>query len=302
VNAKNRRLAMAVVSAAVWRGEAMPVDDAVLAAAVSEAKRNQVQGLLARAYPRQLSGLLRSVEAATAEFRHNLTVVTSRLRNAGVRPILIKADVGGDYVYTNFDLVVGEQWNVAHGALADWHVATSGHPLEPDKVLLHPASGPAAHLHRTVSWFGIPVIPADRLAARAVMSPGGWLQPAPAEQLRIWLAHGVFQNFAFDLSELLAIRPLLQPDVVAEAGDEARREGWRAAFGEALRTVRRAVGRLDDGDDVLFPVPLPASASIAVACEHVRHLVRTGQSAAARREAILRGPLAMVKRCRLALA
>jgi hypothetical protein len=302
VNAKNRRLATDVITATVWRGEAILVDDAVLADAASEAERNQVQGLLARAYPRQLSGLLRSVEAATAEFRDNLAAATARLREAGVRPVLIKADVGSDYVYTNFDLVVGEQWDAAHGALTDWYVTTSGHPLEPDKMLLHPPSGPAAHLHRTVSWFGIPVVPADRLAARASPYPGGWLQPAPADQLRIWLAHGVFQNLAFDLSELLAIRPLLQPDVVAEADEEAQREGWRAAFGVALRTVRHAVGRLDDGEGSPFPVPLPASASVAVAREHVRHLVRTGQSAAASREVVLRAPLAMVKRCRLAFA
>lgn len=302
MNAKSRRLAMAVVAATVWRGEAVPVDDVVLAAAVSEAERNQVQGLLARAYPQRLSGLLPSVEAATAQFRHNLTAATARLRDAGVRPVLIKTDLEGDYVYTNFDLVVGEQWDAAHRALAGWYVGTSGHPLEPDKVLLHPPSGPAAHLHRTVSWFGIPVIPADRLAARASVSPDGWLHPAPADQLRIWLAHGVFQNLAFDLSELLAIRPLLQAQVVAEAGEEAQREGWRAAFSEALRTVRQAVGRLNDGDQGRFPVPLPTSASIAVTREHVRHLLRTGQSAAARREVVLRGPLAMVKRCRLALA
>jgi hypothetical protein len=301
VNAKKRR-AVAVVTATVWRGETLAVDDAVLAAAIQEAERNQVQGLLARAYPQRLSGLLRSVEAATARFQYNLTEATARLRDAGIRPVLIKADPEGDYVYTNFDLVVGERWDAARRALAGWYVRTSGHPLEPDKVLLHPAAGPAAHLHRVVSWFGVPVVPADRLAARASESPAGWLRPNPADRLRIWLAHGVFQNLAFDLSELLAIRSHLELETLAEAGEEAEREGWRQAFGEALRTARHAVARLDDGYDGRLPVPLPWSASIAVTREHVRHLARTGQAAAARREAVLRGPLAMVKRCRLALA
>ncbi len=302
MDTKERRLGTAVLTVTVWRGEVIPVDDAGLAAALREADRNQVQGLLARAYPQRLPGLVRAVDVATAQFRDNLAAVTARLRDAGVLPVLIKADPEGDYLYTNFDLVVGDQWDAARRALAGWYVRSSGHPLEPDKVLLHPPSGPAAHLHRLVSWFGIPVVPAARLAARASSSPEGWLQPADADQLRIWLAHAVFQNLAVDLSELLAIRPLLVPDVVTEARHEARREGWQRAFDETLRTVDRAVARLDRGQDLPLPVPLRTSASIAVAREHVGHLRRTGQVAAARREAVLRGPLAVVKRCRLALA
>ncbi|SCL24174.1 hypothetical protein GA0070624_2871 [Micromonospora rhizosphaerae] len=295
-------MATAAVTAAVWRGEGGRIGDDLLALALREAERNQVQGLLARACPDRLSGLLRSVEEATGQFRYNLAVATARLRDAGVRPVLIKADPDGDYVYTNFDLVVGDQWEAARDALAGWYVRTSAHSLEPDKLLLHPARGPAAHLHRTVSWFGIPVVAADRLVADAGEAAAGWLVPSPDDQLRIWLAHAVFQNLAFDLSELMAIRSLLRPETVAEAEEEAQREGWRGAFTAALRTARQAIRRLDDGDPLPLPVPLPASASIAVAREHVRHLARTGQGAAARREVVLRGPLTMVKRCRLALA
>jgi hypothetical protein len=302
VNVTKRRSATTVVAASVWRGEVPQVDDADLTAALQEAERNQVQGVLARRYPERLADLLRSVEAATTEFRANLADATVRLRNAGIQPVLIKADPEGDYVYTNFDLVVGEQWDAARRALSGWYVRTSGHPLEPDKLLLHPASGPAAHLHQVVSWFGVPVVPADRLATRASMSTRGWLTPDPADELRIWLAHAVFQNLALDLSELLAIRPLLRPEIVAEAEEEAQREGWRRAFLAALRTARDAVACLDDGRHVSLPVPLGPSASVAVAREHVGHLLRTGHVAAARREAALRGPLAVVKRCRLALA
>jgi hypothetical protein len=302
VDAKERRLGAAVLTAIVWHGQVIPIDDAGLAVALREAERNQVQGLLARAYPQRLPGLVQAVDAATAQFRHNLAAVTACLRDAGVPPVLIKADPEGDYLYTNFDLVVGDRWEVARQALSGWYVRSSGHPLEPDKVLLHPPVGPAAHLHRLVSWFGIPVVPAERLAARASVSSGGWLRPAAADQLRIWLAHAVFQNLALDLSELLAIRSLLVPDVVADAREEARREGWQRAFDNALRTVDQAVTRLDGGRDCPLPVPLRTSASIAVAREHVGHLLRTRQVAAARREMVLRGPLAVVKRCRLAFA
>jgi hypothetical protein len=302
VKTEQRRLATTFLAAAVWHGAPMPADETIMAAAVREAARNQVQGLLARSYPEQLSRLLSDVERATAQFHDNLVAAAARLRDVAVLPILIKAEPEGCYVYPNFDLVVGDQFDTAYEALAGWYVRTSRHRLEPDKVLLHPPSGPAAHLHRAVSWFGVPVVPAARLAARAVATPNGWLRPTPADDLRIWLAHAVFQNLAFDLSELLAIRAFLRSEVVADAEAEAEREGWRRAFSDALFTARHAVARLDDGDHVPLPVPLRASASIAVAREHVRHLLKTRQGAAAGREVILRGPLAMVKRCRLALA
>jgi hypothetical protein len=300
--ADRRRIGTAVLAAAVWRDEASPVADDELAAALHEAQRNQVSGLLARAYPARLAEVHSAVAVATGWFRANLTEVTARLARAGIVPVLIKADPEGDYVYTNFDLVVGDRWAAARRALAGWYVRTSGHPLEPDKVLLHPRAGPAAHLHRQVSWFGVPVISAATLAARATPTPGGWYQPAEPDQLRIWLAHAVFQNLALDLSELLAIRGLLRPDVLAEADAQAHREGWRRAYRDALRTARTAIAGLDDGTVPRLPVPLRAATSIAAAREHVPYLLGTGQTSAAGREAALRGPLAVVKRCRLAFA
>ncbi len=136
MDTKERRLGTAVLTVMVWRGEVIPVDDAGLAAALREADRNQVQGLLARAYPQRLPGLVRAVDVATAQFRDNLAAVTARLRDAGVLPVLIKADPEGDYLYTNFDLVVGDQsctgWS--RGSAFRWcppHGWLRAHPRHP---------------------------------------------------------------------------------------------------------------------------------------------------------------------------
>ena len=296
------RLASRVLVDAVWHGNRVPVDDDVLAVALRVARRNQVQGLLARSYPGELQDVLASVKTATALFRRNLAEATLRLRNAGIRPVLIKADPDGDYVYTNFDLVVGDQFERAVRVLAGWFTRTSRHRLEPDKVLLHPAEGPAAHLHTDVSWFGIPVVRGGPLAERADETVDGWLVPEPADELRIWLAHAAFQNLALDLSELIALRRLARPDIVDRARAEAEREGWRGAFDEILRIAQDAITTLDHGDAPRLPVPLTTATSLAILREHSRHLLRTGRSATAARELALRPPLAVVKRMRLSVS
>jgi hypothetical protein len=299
---QQHQLGSAVVVDAVWHGNTTSLDNEALCAALCLAERNHVQGLLARAYPARLAGLLARVEATTAQFHSNLEEVTRRLCSAGVRPILIKADHVDYYVYTNFDLVVGEQLATARRALAGWYSQASVHPLEPDKVLLHPPVGPAAHIHRTVSWFGIPIIRADRLASHASETGGGWLKPSRSDELRIWLAHAAFQNLAFDLSELLALRDLISPEVVAEARVDAQQEGWRRAFDETLHVAWDTITSLDARHRVRLPVPLSPSTSLAVLRQHVRHLFETGQASAAVREVVLRAPLAAVKRFRLGLA
>jgi hypothetical protein len=292
----------AVLVEAVWHGNRVPVDDDVLAAALQLARRNQVQGPLARSYPAELQEVLASVQTATALFRRNLTEATLRLRNAGIRPVLIKADPDGDYVYTNFDLVVGEQFERAVRVLAGWFTRTSRHPLEPDKVLLHPPEGPAAHLHTDVSWFGVPVVRGGPLAGSAHETAGGWLVPEASDELRIWLAHAAFQNLALDLSELIALRGLTQPDLVQHARAEAGREGWRRAFDEILRLAQDAITALDHGETPRLPVPLTTATSVAILREHSRHLLRTGHSSTAAREVALRPPLAVVKRLRLGMS
>ncbi|WP_149182503.1 lipopolysaccharide biosynthesis protein [Streptomyces sp. TRM49041] len=286
---------------AVWRGDVRSAGDAELRGALAAARRNQVEGLLARAYPRQLARTLAEVDTRNERFRHNLDEVTDLLRAAGIPAVLIKADATGDHTYTNFDLVVPDgRWHAAGEVLADWSAHRSVYWLERStKVLVHPPIGPAAHLHASVSWFGVPVVPTDGLFARAVPSPGHtWLVPGPADRLRIWLSHGLFQNLSLDLSELLAIRPLLRPAVVIEAGREAAREGWATGGRLALSTALDTIGRLDRGEPVELPVPLPLKTSLRVAAEHSRHLLRQGRTGTAAREAALRLPLVVAKRRR----
>jgi hypothetical protein len=289
--------------AVAWTGGPAPAaDDAILAAAVTLARRNQVEGRLAGAYPDRLAGELARVREATGAFERNLVAATRLLRAAGVTPVLIKADPAEAYVYTNFDLVVGDDgWPAALAALAPWGVRTSAYWLERDKLLVHPADGPAAHLHRSVAWFGIPVVPTDRLRERVrPAAGGGWRVPDAVAALRITCAHAVFQNLAFDLSELRGLRgPLADGDLVAAARAEAAAEGWRHGFEAAVATATTAIRRLDQGRPVPLPVPLGGLAGLAAGAEHAAHLAARGRLLLAGRELALRGPLAMAKRRRL---
>ncbi|MBX9426964.1 lipopolysaccharide biosynthesis protein [Streptomyces lateritius] len=293
---------------AVWRGRLRPARDEELLAALAEARRNQVEGRLARAYPRQLAATLTEVELATGLFRRNLVESTDRLRAAGIPTVLIKADLAGDYVYGNFDLVVPPgRLRAAQAALDGWYAHRTTYWLERStKVLLEPPSGPAAHLHGSVSWFGVPVVPTERLfdrAERPASTDGrgdgcAWLTPCPSDRLRIWLAHALFQNLSLDLSELLALRPLLRPEVLAEARDEAAREGWCTGGRQALAAATEAMARLDRGESVPLPLPLPVRTSLRAGAEHSGHLLVEGRVRAATREASLRIPLVMTKRLR----
>ncbi|MFD3532435.1 lipopolysaccharide biosynthesis protein [Streptomyces sp. NPDC058664] len=305
---------VALLVDAVWRGRVRPAGDEELLGALAVARRNQVEGRLARAYPGQLAATLAEVENATGLFRRNLVESTGRLRAAGIPTVLIKADLAGDYVYGNFDLVVPPgRLRAAQAALDGWYAHRTTYWLErSSKVLLEPLTGPAAHLHGSVSWFGVPIVPTERLFARAgtpACPEGGtdghdhghgyaWLTPCPADRLRIWLAHALFQNLSLDLSELLALRSLLHPDVLTEARDEAVGEGWCTGGRQVLATAVEAMARLDRGESVPLPLPLPVRTSLRAGAEHSGHLLREGRVRTATREASLRVPLVVTKRLR----
>jgi hypothetical protein len=292
----------ALLADAVWRGNARPASGTELQNALMAARRNQVEGKLARAYPLQLASTLDEVSSANQLFLRNVGQVADRLRAAGIPAVLIKADLSGDYVYANFDLVVREQqWDSARAALCGWYVHRSSYWLERStKVLLEPPAGPAAHLHKAVSWFGIPVVPTERLLERAAPDgPGALLVPCPAEQLRIWLAHGLFQNLTLDMSELFSLRDLIAPEVTAEAQREAAREGWPAAFSQALAAAAHTIDQLDSGIPVRLPAPLPFKASLQVAAEHTAYLLRQRRARTAFRDAALRLPLVAAKKRRM---
>ncbi|MBN0048230.1 lipopolysaccharide biosynthesis protein [Streptomyces actuosus] len=283
---------------AVWRRDVRPAGDDELRDALRVARACRTEALLARAYPRQLAATVTEVEARDAVFRSTAREATQRLLTAGVPSVLIKADGPGEHLGGDFDVVVPDgQWAVAERALSGWCVRRERYWLErSSKVLLWPASGPAAHLHASVGWFGVPVMPNARLFARARAVQGDpWLEPCPADRLCIWLAHALFQNLSFELSELLAVRPLLRPEVVAESRREAGREGWGTAHSQALSTAVAAIGRLDRGETVTLPVPLPVPVSLRVAAEHTPRLLREKHLAGAVREAALRVPLCVAK-------
>ncbi|MFD4371291.1 hypothetical protein [Streptomyces sp. NPDC058486] len=290
-----------LLTEAVWHRAAPPAADGQLARALVLARRNGTEGGFARAYPAQLASTRSEVEAATLRFRRNLAEVTRRLHASGIPVVLIGADPHGDHVDGDVDLVVLPQhWRAAHAALSGWYAHRSGHgPARSGEALLVPPEGPAAHLRDAVSWCGVPVIPADRLLACAEPCDGlPWRVPSAPDRLRIRLAQALFRDLSFDLSELLAIRGLLRPEVIAGAGREAAREGWPLGFRAALDAAADAVHRLDARHAVPLPVPLPARVSLRAGAEHAGHLLHHGRPGAAVREAGLRVPLVVAKKLR----
>ncbi|MGC0333604.1 glycosyltransferase involved in cell wall biosynthesis/O-antigen/teichoic acid export membrane protein [Streptomyces sp. SAI-170] len=277
---------VALLLDAVWHRVARPAGDEELRRALTTARRGGADGLLARAYPRQLAGTVAEVKRAEALFRGTARGVTERLRDAGIRSVLVLADGPGDHRRGDLDVMVPDgQWAAAQEVLVRWRGGPerSGpqHGTKPD--------GPAVRLRSLVRWFGVPVLCDDPLFDRAARADGHpWLEPRPADRLRIRLAHGLFRKRALDLSDLLAIRPLLRADVLADAAREAGREGWAEAHAHALRTAREAIDLIDRGEVVDLPVPLAASLAHGAATAHTGRPRHQGRPGVAAREAALR--------------
>lgn len=301
--AERRRVAHELLVAAVWHATppTEPHHEA-LRDALALARRNDVEGQFASAFPSLQPEADRVAEVA-ASFLENLDEATRRLAEADVLTVLIKAPAEQPYAYSNFDLVVGRDgWLAAIEALHSWAVRRSRHPLEATKLLMHPAHGPAAHLHQGVIWFDVPVLPTDRLRAASVAGPGPWRVPGPADEIRILLAHAVFQNLALDLSELMQFRRRATDGLYREAMAEAAAEGWATGLSMAWECAASAVEALDAGRPVPLPLPLPLAASFGVGYRHAASLLRRGAIVDGLREALLRAPLIAAKRRRLALA
>jgi O-antigen/teichoic acid export membrane protein len=285
---------------AVWRGSAPAATKPQLRAALALARRNHVEGRLASAYPEQLSHVAAEVRIARGLFARNLAQVTGRLGEADIRAVLVKGDLPDDCVRNDFDLVVEERhWDGTFTALAGWYVHSSTYWLErTTKALLFPPVGPALHLHTGISWFGVPVVPTEELLGRADGNGHGCLSPAPVDELRIWLAHAMFQNLALDLSELFAVRDLLRPKLIEAGREAAAREGWRTGYDMAVAAARSAIDRLDGGAPLGLPVPLPLPLSLRAGAEHAYHMHLRGQHLAASRAAALRVALVAAKQRR----
>ena len=285
---------------AVWRGTAPAATKSQLREALALARRNHVEGRLARAYPEQLSHVMAEVRTARGLFARNLAQVTGRLGEADIPAVLFKGDLPDDCVRNDFDLVVEERhWDGTFTALAGWYVHSSTYWLErTTKALLFPPVGPALHLHTGVSWFGVPVVQTEELLDRASGNGHGCLSPAPVDELRIWLAHAMFQNLALDLSELFAVRDLLRPDLIEAGRVQATREGWRTGYDAAVAAARSAIDRLDGGAPLGLPVQLPLPLSLRAGAEHAYHMHLRGQHLAASRAAALRVALVAAKQRR----
>ena len=285
---------------AVWRGNTPAATKPQLREALALARRNHVEGRLARAYPEQLSHVMAEVRTARGLFARNLAQVTGRLGEADIPAVLFKGELPDDCVRNDFDLVVEERhWDGTFTALAGWYVHSSTYWLErTTKALLFPPVGPALHLHTGVSWFGVPVVPAEELLGRASGNGHGCLSPAPVDELRIWLAHAMFQNLALDLSELFAVRDLLRPGLIEAGREKATSEGWRTGYDAAVAAARSAIARLDGGAPLGLPVQLPLPLSLRAGAEHAYHMHLRGQHLAASRAAALRVALVAAKQRR----
>ncbi len=269
-----------------------------LDAALILAHHNEVAPVLVRAYPDRLVTQAEALRVTVAAYRRNLVDACALLEGASVPAILIKALPTDEYVYSNFDLVVGDDsWDAAIAALRRWTTRTSAHPLERTKLLLYPAAGPAVHLHRSVAWFDVPVIPTSELRARASRPEDSpCLLPHPADALQILVAHAAFQNLSLTLGELRTYRDLATPGNVAEAARLAREEGWARGFMHVTRAADRTMARLNALEATALPVSLPMLGSAVAGFEHALHLARSDRMITALREVALRVPLIVAKR------
>ena len=297
-----------VVLAAAWRRRALAaVNQVTLNEARVIASRQMVEGWVLCAYSERFPApVLNTARQREELLANNLAEVAHRLASAGAPAVVIKSGLearpqGDDSPiaaaeYGDIDLVVGRDgWGPSLATLRNWGAVEDQGPLEPHKKMVRPARGPAAHLHRDAEWFGIRAIRADQLRACSQPLGNGALLPSRPAALCLIVAHGIFQNLCFDLSELLEVRRLADPPTVDEASRMAEGWGWGRAFAAALRDVRSASRALDEGCPIRLPVPLPGLRCLREGWRHSVYLGVAGEPAAALREAILRPALVVAK-------
>lgn len=302
--------AIRVMVTATWHRRPLPaVSEQVLALSQRLARDRLVERHLLDTYPgRFQTAVHRLLDARELEFWTNLSEAACRLAATGIPAVLIKSGLEARArteravplaaEYGDFDLVVGaDGWQTARRALEGWGKPERVPALEPHKLMVRPRRGPGAHLHRDAEWFGVTVTRAAALQARSnpMAELSGLLVPAPAEALRLWVAHAVFQNLSIDLCELLEIRRLADPATIAQARQVATGEGWQRAFVDALARAFRAMAELDAGCVPPLPVQLPALPSLLDGWRHAGGLLGAGLYRAAIREFGLRPALIAAK-------
>ncbi|MFL5955293.1 MAG: hypothetical protein ACJ76I_14415 [Gaiellaceae bacterium] len=290
------REAFRLLASVLWRGETASATAPELTPALwSLASRNDLEGEAAAAFD-VLAPRRADVELQSAAFRHNLRDSATRLRDADLHPLLVKADPDSAYVYSNFDIVVDRRhWGQALAALGPWVATTRQDRLERQKLFVVPHEGPALHLHAAICWYDIPSISTHRALERARGEDGvPWLMPAPVDDFKILVAHIGFQTIAPTLSDLLLYRRA-GTEVIEAAAAEARAEGWEPVFSLVVDRLDRLARVLDAGGSPALPAPLPPGRAIAVGLQHAVTLIRRGRWHAAARELALRIPLVVAK-------
>jgi O-antigen/teichoic acid export membrane protein len=282
--------------AAVWLGAPPKITDAELQQALELARRNRVEGRLARAYRAELPAVLTEARAIDGLFALHLGQVTGCFRNLGIPAVLMTPSVlltarkPGGRRRASIELIVPERhWARAMAALADRYVHSTTYQLgQHISTMLYPPVGPELHLHTGAAWFGLPVVSTDRLLSRARWDRRGLLVLAPADYLRVWFAQALFHDLVLDLSSLMTICKLLQPAVITDARTEASREGWRAGFEDVLAAASSAIDQLDRGLPVSLPVPLPLTPTLRAAAAPAPYWQKLVQPAAAGSRAAVR--------------
>ena len=271
------RSPISLLTGVAWQGTTPEASDAELSQALDLARRNRVEGCLARAYPQQLMYLLTELRIADGRFTRYLHHATERLRRAGIRAVLV-GDLRGEHICTSIDLMVSEhQWRRALEVLAGWsEYSVVDRQDYSARGLFYRKTGPALSLHAGFAPFGVPAVPVDRLLARARTDRHGILIPTAADYLRLRLACVLFGDRVLDLAVLRTLRRLMPTEVVTEARTEAGREGWGSGFDQTLATARGVMERLDHGVTLNFPVPVRVPARAA---DHAQLGHRTGPPA-----------------------
>lgn len=248
-----------LLTEAVWRGSVPGASDTALLSALSLARRNRVEGRLARAYPDRLEAVLADVQVASALFRRNLGHAANGLEEAGIPAVLIKLGSVSDHVCTSIHLVVSEpNWQNAVVLLDDPYGDLSVYRLDRSRTaVLTPPAGPTLHVHTGLSWFGVPTLSTDDLLSRSRRNAQGFLVPLAPDYLRISVAYASSRQFALDLSALLTVSKLNHPPLITAARVAAGREGWRARFDSGLEAAGTAMASLDRGLLLDLPIPLP---------------------------------------------
>lgn len=292
------RPAVSLLTDVMWQQRPMDVSDEELSKALALARHNRVEGRLARAYPEQLAGVLAELQTAGRLYTRYLRQVTDLLHHAGVRVVLVKDHLQSDLMDPGIDLVVAEwAWPNAVDILTGWSQYSVIDQLQGSaRAMFYRQTGPVVALHTGQAAFGVPVLPADRLLARASRNRHGILVPVSADYLRITLAEALLQYQPLDLALLLDMRDLIRPKVMAAARREASREGWRGSFERALTTVGDAMDYLDRGVALDLPVPVGVPLSLITQARPTSHARRPEHTQSDEEEITLDRPLVAAQR------